>query len=136
MERYCKALNENGEPCRQRPFVGRELCFWHDPEFEKEREEARRAGGVNRRREQTLKAVYELFRVSTIEDLQRLLEIGGLGLLALENSVQRNRAIISLVGAGAKLIEVGELAAKLESIRSVLEPRQPAGDSKKGWWRR
>jgi len=113
-----------------------DFCFMHDPETTEEAARARQAGRVNRRREATLREVYDILGVQTIEDLQHYLEIGGLGLLALENLVQRNRAIISLIGAGAKLIELSELAEKLDSIRSVLEPRQRPDEKKKGWWRR
>ena len=135
MERHCKALNEKGEPCKTPPIIGSDLCFWHHPDYEKQAADARRAGGANHAREQTLKAVFDLAGVTTIEDLQRVVDIALLGLLSLENSVSRDRALLNVASTGARLIETGELAAKVEALGSVLEPRLQS-DLKKKWWGR
>ena len=135
MSRTCKALNENGEPCGQAPLTGREFCFWHDPEFEKQAAEARRAGGAKRAREQSLKAIFDYYGVETIEDLRRVHDIATTDLLALENSVARNRALLSSVDTGLRLIEAGELTRQIEEIRRVLEPRLGTAEKKKRWWR-
>jgi hypothetical protein len=135
LESHCKALNEKGQPCQTPPSIGDDLCFWHNPKYENQAAEARRAGGANHAREQTLKAVFAILGVKTIEDLQRVVDIATVGLLTLDNSVARNRALLNVATTGARLIEVGELAAKIEALGSVLEPRMP-GDQKKKWWGR
>jgi len=135
VDKHCTARNDKGGACQQAPITGTDLCFWHNPEFEKQAAEARRAGGAKRAREQTLKAVFDLAGVTTIEDLQRVVDIATMELLALDNTVGRNRALLGVASTGARLIEVGELAAKVEALGSVLEPRLPA-DQKKKWWGR
>jgi len=53
--------------------------------------------------------------------------------LALENSIARNRTIATIVAAGAKLLETGELADRLAALEAVHAHAQsqaddPAGD--------
>ena len=57
-------------------------------------------------------------------------------LLALENSVTRNRALLSAAGTAADLLAGGALAEKLEQIRAVLQPRQDAQNNQKRRWLR
>jgi hypothetical protein len=95
----------------------------HDPETAEDAERARQAGRANRRREMTLREVYDVAGVSSVEELGRWLEIAGHSLLALDNSVPRARAIISLVGAGARLLEVGKLADEVAQMKAVILPR-------------
>jgi hypothetical protein len=95
----------------------------HDPETAEDATRARQAGRLNRKREDTLREVYDVFGVDSIEELQRYLELAGLALLALDNSVPRNRTIIAMVGAGAKLIEAGKLAEDVAEMKAVILPR-------------
>ena len=44
MRRFCKAVNERGEACRQWPLTGKDFCFWHDPDSANEAAEARPHG--------------------------------------------------------------------------------------------
>lgn len=108
----------------------------HDPEFAAQAAEARRAGGVKRAREQSLKAIFDYYGVETIGDLKRVHDIATTELLALENSVARNRALLSSVDTGLKLIEMGKLAREIEEIRQVVGPRLEGQEKKKPWWRR
>jgi hypothetical protein len=55
--------------------------------------------------------------------LRRLLEVALLDTLGLENSVARNRALMSGVLAGAKLLEVGDQEERLASVEAALGPR-------------
>ncbi len=135
MEKQCKALNEHGQPCGTPPIIGEAFCFWHHPDYERQAADARRAGGANRAREQTLKAVFDLTGVKTVEELQRVVEIALIGLMGLENSVGRNRALLSVASTGRALIETGELAEQVAQLKAVLEPRLP-GEQKKKWFGR
>src|SRR5687768_15820590 len=134
MRRTCKSLNEEGRPCRQAPGIDKEFCYWHDPENEREANEARRMGGLNRRREQTLATIYQVEGVDSIGDVQRFIEIALMGNLALDNSVQRNRAIVDAAMAALKVYEQTELARKVEQIESVLESRLPKKEEKRKRW--
>jgi hypothetical protein len=122
LRRTCKANNHRGEACRQAPLADKEFCFWHDPENEQDRQQARHLGGLNRKREATLAEVYDLGGLDTVAALRRFLEVAMYATLGLDNGVQRNRTIIAAVTAAARLLEVGELEARIEAIEAVMEP--------------
>jgi hypothetical protein len=130
VNRGCRALNLRGEPCGQRPIQDSDLCFWHHPDYEKQAADARRAGGMNHAREQTLKAVFDIAGVDTVEDAQRVAEIALTGLLALDNSVARSRALLSVATTIATLIQVGDLARKVDELKAVVD-RRPKPDQEK-----
>ncbi|MPZ51032.1 MAG: hypothetical protein GEU75_17310 [Dehalococcoidia bacterium] len=136
MDRHCQALNEKGEPCQQAPITGRDFCFWHDPEYEAQAAQARRSGGTTRAKEHALRYIYGIDSLDTHERIQRLVDFATTELLALENSVARNRALLSAAGTAADLIAAGALAEKLEQIRAVLQPRQDAQTNQKRRWLR
>ena len=50
-------------------------------------------------------------------------EIAVLDTLGLDNGVQRNRVLGSLVMVAAKLLEVGELQERLDRVEAALEAR-------------
>jgi hypothetical protein len=54
----------------------------------------------------------------------RLLEVVGVDLLGLENSIARGRTLISLVLAGAKLLEIGEHEERLAAVEATLGKRR------------
>jgi hypothetical protein len=137
MERRCQALNEKGDPCQQRPLTESDYCFWHDPEYAPQATQARRSGGAARAREHALRHVYQIDEaLDSHEKIRRLVELATTELLSLENSVGRNRAILAAAGEATKLLAIGELAAKLERVRSILEPRQEAEKQQKRRWLR
>jgi len=103
-----------------------DFCFWHSPDHTEEAAEARRLGGLRRRRERAVAGAYDLDGVTSIGQLQRVIEIVILDGLGLENSVARGRLLVSAVLAAAKLLEAGELADQLAAIKGVLEARLPA----------
>lgn len=121
--RKCTAINEKGEPCRQAPLVSKDYCYWHDPDNEAEAAEVRRLGGQNRKRELTLRSIYDLGSLTTVEDIRRVLDLAILGAMSQENTLNRARVLIAGALAAAKLLEVGELESRLESIEATLGPR-------------
>lgn len=98
------------------------FCFWHAPETAEEAAEARRLGGLHRRKKKTVASIYDFRGLRTIEDHQALLETAATETLALENSIPRNRVLAQIVGAGAKLLEVGELEERLRALELVQGP--------------
>src|ERR1700693_6605880 len=90
------------------------FCFAHDPEHAKEMAEARRVGGLRRRREGALAGAYDLEGFEDVGGLRRVLTIALTDLLGLDNSILRARALITAVGLGAKLLEAGGIAEALE----------------------
>lgn len=56
-------------------------------------------------------------------DIQRVVEIALLDALAHENSIARGRLLIAGALAAAKLLEVGELADRVEQLEAAIRPR-------------
>ena len=96
----------------------------HSPEYAEEIAEARRLGGLRRRREVALSGAYEFNGLATVADLRRLLEIAALDALGLENSIVRSRTLGYLVGVAAKLLEVGELEERLAYLEAAVQGRK------------
>jgi hypothetical protein len=64
--------------------------------------EARRLGGLRRRRKGSVQLAYGFNGLAAIHDLRRLLEIVAVDTLSRDNGVPRNRTVVALVMAGAK----------------------------------
>jgi hypothetical protein len=125
MGRTCTLVKDDGDRCHA-PAVGDSpFCFWHDPDHSDEAAEARRLGGLRRRRERTVAGAYALEGLHTVEQVRRLLEIVILDTLGLENSVARSRTIAYLALALLKTFEAGELQQRLAALEAVLKPRLP-----------
>jgi hypothetical protein len=104
------------------------FCFWHSPETAEEAAEARRLGGLHRRKKKTVGAVFGFRGLRTIEDNQGLLETAAIETLALENSISRNRALASFAAVGVKLIEVGDLEERLAVLEAATRYAPEPGD--------
>ena len=114
--RVCTYQRPDGWSCRATPLRDEPFCFWHAPETADEAAEARRLGGLHRRKKKTVAALYGVGGLRTIDDLQGLLETTVIETMALENSISRNRAIAGMVATGAKLIETGELEERIAAL--------------------
>jgi len=125
VNRSCSAISDRGDRCRQKPLRDEEFCFWHHPDHQEAAAEARRLGGLRRKREKAIEGAYDVEGLDSVPQIRRVLLIAILDSLGLDNSVPRNRALISSVLAAAKLLEVGELEARLEAVEAALGPRLP-----------
>ena len=85
--RRCSASRSDGQPCGATPLRDAPFCFVHDPGSVELAIEARHLGGLRRRREKTVKRVYDVTGVGSIPELQRYVEVAMAEILALENSV-------------------------------------------------
>jgi len=68
-DRTCKARNESGDPCRQAALREGDFCFWHSPDHTDEAAEARRLGGLRRRREKAVAGAYDLEGLASVEQI-------------------------------------------------------------------
>ena len=123
LQRICRGNKQNGERCRQAPLADSEFCFWHDPDHAEEAEKARSLGGQRRRREKITEGAYEIDGIDALSLAERIVKIAIVDTLSLENSVNRNRTLISASIALAKLTEVGEQEERLAAVESALGPR-------------
>ena len=120
--RLCQATTEAGQPCRQPPLSEKQFCFWHEPSNAQEAAEARRLGGLRRRREQTVSGAYDLGGLASVAGIRRLLEIAALDALGLDNSIARARTLIATALAAARLLEVGEFETRLLALEAAVGP--------------
>ena len=105
--------------CQAAPVKDGDHCFWHSPEYAEDVAEARRLGGLRRRREVAVSGAYEVNGLETVGDLRRLLVIASLDTLGLENSIARARTLGYLVGVARKLLETGELEERLAALEAA-----------------
>jgi hypothetical protein len=133
--RSCGHELADGRRCRATPMRDGPFCFWHSPAREEEAAEARRLGGLRRRRERTVSGAYDFAGLGSIESIRRILEIATVDALGLENSVARARVLIAAALAATKLLETGELEERLAVLEaavraggSTLEPVFPDGE--------
>ena len=91
--RGCKFVKPGGDPCRAPPLREGDYCRMHSPEHATEVAEARRLGGLRRRREKTIEGAYGYEGIRSVDHIQRVLEIAVLDTLGLENSISRSRTL-------------------------------------------
>jgi hypothetical protein len=115
------AITEKGKPCRQAPLRGEQYCFWHAPQTSEEAAEARRLGGLRRRKERITQGVYDFEGLDDVSKIRRLLEIAVVDTLTLESSIARSRALAYLVQMVLKALDVGELESRIAILESYIE---------------
>jgi hypothetical protein len=133
LPRSCTYIKETGGRCMATPLHDKDLCFWHDPETQEQAAEARRLGGLRRRREGAIVGAYEVGELDTVEDLRRLLQIAVIDTLGLENSISRSRTLGYLAQVGAMLLERGEQEQRLQELEALLRPRLLEAPSQRRW---
>ena len=116
----CGAELPDGRLCRAFPIRQSACCFWHTLDREEDAAEARRLGGLRRRRERTVSGAYDFTGLGSIEAIRRILEIATLDALGLENSVARARVLIAAALAATKLLETGELEERLAALETAV----------------
>jgi hypothetical protein len=128
--RSCRFIRTDGSPCRSAPIRGEDYCFWHSPAHAEEADEARRLGGLRRRKERTVAGAYEFQGLATVADIRRLLEVAVIDTLSLENSVARSRTLAYLGQTALKCLETGELEERLALLEAAVKSRDlsPASD--------
>ena len=119
----CAFEMPDGLRCRAPALRGKALCYWHDPDKAEEAAESRRIGGLHRRKAKSVATIYDFSGLRTIEGAQRLLETAAIETLALENSISRNRTLISAAAGAGKLIEAGDLDARLSAVEAAVGPK-------------
>jgi len=128
-KRPCRFVKDNGEPCQAAAMPDSDLCFFHDPAHAKEATDARRLGGLHRRREKITSAIYDFEGLHTSEGILRLLEIAAMDTLAMDNSIARSRTLTSIANVAARVVQGLEIEERLQAIEEILGPRlkKPGG---------
>ena len=128
--RSCTFVMPDSRACRAGPQRDRPYCFSHDPERTDEAAEARRLGGLRRRKEGTIAVAYDLPGLDTVAGIRRLLDVVVTDGIGMENGIARLRVLISASAAATNLLKVGEFEERLAALESVIdagrgEPAEP-----------
>ena len=123
----CDGINSRGEPCSAPVMADSRWCFFHSPESRTEAAEARRLGGLRRRREGAVAGAYDFEGIASVPQVRRVLEIAISDALGLENSLARSRTLGTLAVHALKALEVGEFEARLEALEATIKPRLREG---------
>jgi hypothetical protein len=111
-------------PLRERPY-----CFSHDPERAADAAEARRLGGLRRRKEGTIAVAYDLPGLESVAGIRRLLDIVVTDGVGLDNGIPRLRVLISTAVAAANLLKVGEFEERLAALEAAVEPQSGSAET-------
>ena len=93
--------------------------------------EARRLGGLRRKRESTLAGVYDVEGLSSVVQIRRLVEIAVTDSLSLENSVARSRTLGFLAQVAMTLLEKGELEERVAALEQSVGQTNSGGRGKR-----
>ena len=126
MARSCSYVKLSGRPCGAPPLRDDQFCFWHSPEKAEDVAEARRLGGLRRKKEKTVALAYDVDGLRDTEQVRRVLEIALVDTLSLDNSVPRNRTLISIAQAGLKAMETSELEERITALEVAVNRRADA----------
>jgi hypothetical protein len=124
----CAYAKADGQPCRMAPLHDRPYCFSHDPERAAEAAEARRLGGLRRKKEGTIAIAFDLPGLDTVPGIRRLLEIAATDAVGLESGIPRLRVLISTATAATNLLKVGELDDRLAHVEAAVARFDAAPD--------
>ena len=102
----------------------------HDVEQAADAADARRLGGLRRRKEGTIAVAYDLPGLDTVVGIRRLLDIVVTDGVGLDNGIPRLRVLISTALAAMNLLKVGELEERLAALEAVVghHPAQRSDD--------
>jgi hypothetical protein len=130
IRRRCAYAKSDGEACAMAPLHDRPYCFAHDPERAAEAAEARKLGGLRRRKEGTIAVAYDLPGLDTVVGIRSLRDIVVTDGVGLDNGIPRLRVLISTAVAAMNLLKVGELEERLAALEAVVghHPGQPSDD--------
>jgi hypothetical protein len=125
IRRRCVYAKADGQPCHMAPLRDRPYCFAHDPERAEEAADARRLGGLRRRKEGTIAVAYDLPGLDTVVGIRRLLDIVVTDGVGLDNGIARLRVLIATAVAAMNLLKVGELEERLAALEGAVLHQAP-----------
>src|SRR5687768_13558634 len=114
--RTCMFTMPSGQGCKFAPLREGQYCFVHDPDHADDAADARRIGGMRRKKEKTVAIAYDFQGLESVEQLRRVLEVAILDTLSLDNGVARNRTLGSLTMAALKALETGNLEERVAQL--------------------
>lgn len=126
-KKQCQAKTKSGEPCNA-SANGNGFCFTHDVSKGAERALARRKGGLQRITPHAADASIVPKETRSIEGVMIVLDYALQESLALSNSIQRNRLLVSIAHGYLETLKVGEIEQRLEAVEAALKMRKEKQD--------
>ena len=121
--RTCSYVKPDGQRCAAAPLRDTTLCFWHSPDKAEDVAEAQRLGGLRNKREKTLALAYNFDGIRDVGQVFRILEIALVDTLSLDNGVARNRTLVAIAQAAAKVHELSDLEERLAALEAAIKSR-------------
>ena len=122
-KRQCQAIKRNGEPCNAAANETG-FCFTHDATKGKERAIARRKGGLQRITPHVADASIVPKETRSIGGVMIILDYALQESLALSNSIQRGRLLVSIAHGYIEALKVGEMEQRLEAVENAMNLRK------------
>ena len=119
VHRQCAFILRSGETCRMHPLQNSEFCWAHSPERKKDVQEARRLGGLRRKRESTISGAYQFESLNSVEGIRRIVLIAVLDALSMENSMSRARTLAYLAQVALHMLEVGDIEQRVSALEEM-----------------
>ena len=123
--RKCHTLNQRGRPCGAPALREGSRCFWHAPETEAAAADARRLGGLRRRREATIAGAFDLDGMEPGAVLLRVSDLGLTDILEMKPSPARSRLLLQWLASRARLEETVVGEARLQALEAGVGPKVP-----------
>jgi hypothetical protein len=111
------------------PLLDSDYCWVHHPDNADAVLEARRLGGLRRRREGTLAAAFEVSGLTSVPEIRRLIEIAALDTLGLDNGVARNRTLLAAAMTALKALETGDQEERIRALEAAVLERTNDSES-------
>ena len=122
-KKQCQANNRQGEPCSA-SANDNGFCFTHDATKGKERAFARRKGGLQRITPHVADASIVPKETRSIEGVMIILDYALQESLALSNSIQRGRLLVSIAHGYLETLKIGEIEQRMEAIENAMNLRK------------
>src|SRR3990172_6308941 len=106
------------------PLHNGQYCRMHDPFLAEEVAKARQVGGYRRRREKTIKKIYNWDGTVSLEEIRRILTIVTTDALGQNDVVARSRTLIQACQVALKVWEMEDKAGRRPD-RETAGVRQP-----------
>ena len=129
VRRRCASFKDNGQTCGAAPLRDSDYCLMHSPEHAQEVAEARRLGGLRRRREVALSGAYDFEGLQSVSAIRRLLEVAALDTLGLESSIARSRTLAHIAQVALRALETGELESRIATLEAAVRGKHRQMDS-------
>ena len=122
-KKQCQEKNKRGEPCgASANETG--FCFTHDATKGKERAMARRKGGLQRITPHVADAELVPKRTRSINDAMIILDYALQESIALPNTIQRGRLLVSIAHGYIEALKIGEIEQRIEAVEMTLKMRK------------